>query len=181
MFADNTLTPKEATRLCALGTLALEEAQAEAMTYAALAESVRHFTGHVMGPSLDVRAPALARSTSAGLASSSADNGEEILRITDAGRVEFIALMTADLRSSGAEINKLIIALKFRFLHLLDSNARREQADVLTNATDRELARLDGLRRHHAGDEGYLAAWLDHEVDALESRLSWLENLAAEF
>ena len=49
MFSDNTLTPKEAIRLCALGTLAQGHSR-----YSALANTVRHFVGHVLGPSLDL-------------------------------------------------------------------------------------------------------------------------------
>ena len=49
MFADNTLTPKETVRLCALGTLALGETRSET-----LANSIRHFISHITGPSLDV-------------------------------------------------------------------------------------------------------------------------------
>ena len=42
MFADNTLTPEEAVRLCALGTMALRP-----MTYAGLANSIRHFISRI--------------------------------------------------------------------------------------------------------------------------------------
>ena len=65
MYTDNTLTPKEAVRLCALGTLSIQPmpygAQSSmsygaqsSMPYGALAESIRHFVSHVIGPSLDV-------------------------------------------------------------------------------------------------------------------------------
>lgn len=49
MFSDNTLTPKEAVRLCALGAIA-----SKPMRYSELAGSVRHFTGRIMGPSLEL-------------------------------------------------------------------------------------------------------------------------------
>ncbi len=48
MFADNTLTPKEAVRLCALGTLALGPTR-----YGGLANSIRHFISRITGPSLE--------------------------------------------------------------------------------------------------------------------------------
>jgi len=51
MFADNTLTPKEAIRLCALGTLALAE---QPLRYSELASAIRHFTSRITGPSLDI-------------------------------------------------------------------------------------------------------------------------------
>ena len=49
MYRDNTLIPSEAVRLLALGILATRECP-----YAELAHEVRHFVGHVVGPSLDL-------------------------------------------------------------------------------------------------------------------------------
>ena len=49
MYRDNTLIPSEAVRLLALGLLA-----GRPMSYAQLAREVRHFTGRIMGPSLDL-------------------------------------------------------------------------------------------------------------------------------
>lgn len=49
MFADKTLTPREAVRLCALGTIA-----AAPMRYSELASSVRHFISRLAGPSVDL-------------------------------------------------------------------------------------------------------------------------------
>jgi len=173
MFADNTLTPKEAIRLCALGTLA-----AAPMSYAALANSVRHFTSHMLGPSLDLMGTSIELLKYEGLiVSSEGDDGD--LRITDAGREELRTLLTARLRMGAAELNKLIIALKFRFLHLLARDEQVFQADLLLEACENELARLDDLRRHHAGDEGHIVDWLDHEISQAESRLDWLTRFQA--
>ena len=52
MYRDNTLVPREAVRLLALGILRTRE-----ITYSELAAEVRHFTGHMVGPSLDLVAP----------------------------------------------------------------------------------------------------------------------------
>jgi hypothetical protein len=49
MYRDNTLIPSEAIRLLALCVLATRECP-----YAELAHEVRHFVGHVVGPSLDL-------------------------------------------------------------------------------------------------------------------------------
>ncbi|HYN38325.1 MAG TPA: hypothetical protein VES39_03645, partial [Rhodospirillales bacterium] len=49
MYADQTLTPKEAIRLCALGTLALAP-----MRYGELAVSIRHFISRVIGPTPEI-------------------------------------------------------------------------------------------------------------------------------
>ncbi|MBL6929589.1 MAG: hypothetical protein ISR44_10495 [Rhodospirillales bacterium] len=172
MYADNTLTPKEAIRLCALGTLALGPRH-----YAALANAVRHFTGHMLGPSLDLMGTSIELLKYEGLieAVDAGDTeGEAQIRITESGLTELRTLLTAGLRSGAAELNKLLVALKFRFLHLLDTEDRIAQVDLLIELCENELARLDDLRHYHAGDDGFVVDWLDHEVGQAQSRLVWL-------
>ncbi|MCG8508452.1 MAG: hypothetical protein MI741_04420 [Rhodospirillales bacterium] len=174
MYADNTLTPKEAIRLCALGTLALGPCR-----YAALANAVRHFTGHMLGPSLDLMGTSIELLKYEGLIESDGGEAEPDgteLRINHAGREELRKLLTAGLRSGAAELNKLIVALKFRFLHLLDADDQAAQADLLVEVCENELARLDDLRQYHADDDGFVIAWLDHEIGQAEARLAWLES-----
>lgn len=174
MYADNTLTPKEAVRLCALGTLAQRP-----LRYGALAEAVRHFVSHVLGPSLDVMGASLELLKYEGLIAAVEGEGMEDdadLAITDEGRQELRALLTANVRTGATELNKLIVTLKFRFLHLLEQVDQRNQADLLLDVCEGELARLEDLRQHHAGDRGYLVEWLDHDIDLVESRLAWLES-----
>ena len=172
MFSDNTLTPKEAIRLCALGTLAMAP-----MSYAALATSVRDFVSHVIGPSPEVMGHSIELLKYEGLVESAETRGDALLRVTEAGRAETRLLLTANVRAAATELNKLIIALKFRFLHLLEPADQYEQADLLVEASEQELARLDDLRQRHAGDDGYLIPWLDHDVGLLEARLAWLTEL----
>ncbi len=176
MYADSTLTPKEATRLCALGTLALAP-----LRYSALATAVRHFIGRVLGTSLDLMAPAIELLKYEGLVRPVSGQGMEDdaeLAITDKGRLELRTLLTANLRSGASELNKLVISLKFRFLHLLDAAERRHQADMLMDVCEAEIARLQDLKQTHAGDSGYLGAWLEHDIGQLQARLVWLEGLA---
>ncbi|MBM3566313.1 MAG: hypothetical protein FJX42_09405 [Alphaproteobacteria bacterium] len=176
MFSDNTLTPREAIRLCALGTLA-----SQPMRYSALANSIRHFISRVLGPSLDLMGTSIELLRLEGLVRAADGIGMEddaLLEITDAGRRELKALLTANVRAAGTEINKLIVALKFRFLHHLDAAERQGQIDLLMEACEKEIARLEDLRAHHAGDQGYLAAWLDQDIAALKRRVDWLESFA---
>jgi len=174
MYPDNTLTPKEAVRLCALGTLA-----SDAATYSALANSIRHFMSRVLGPSLDVMGTSVELLKYEGLIETveSADaDANELLAITDAGRDAFRELLTANLRATATDLNKLIIALKFRFLHLLPPEDRRHQAEILVETSETELTRLIDLRQFHSDDDGHLGDWLDQEIGQLEARLSWLEQ-----
>ena len=174
MYTDNTLTPKESVRLCALGTLA-----SRPMTYSGLANAIRHFVNRIMGPSLDVLGTSVELLRYEGLVED--QNGtdkqdEPLLAITEAGRGELRTLLTANVRPVANELNKLIVALKFRFMHLLDPLERQTQAELLVDVCENELARLDDLRRQHAGDEGHLIRWLDHDISLLETRLAWLKE-----
>lgn len=173
MFADHTLTPKEALRLAALGTLALAPS-----TYGALAEAIRHFVSRVVGPSPEIMGHSIELLKYEGLVETVDGAGDRaVLRLTDAGRREMRTLLTANLRAADSSLNKLIVALKLRFLHLLDAEDQRAQADLLVEMCEQQLARLDDLRQHHAADGGYLVAWLDHDIDQIEQRLAWLTHL----
>lgn len=173
MYKDNSLIPSESIRLAALGILA----QAP-RPYAQLASEVRHFSGRIVGPSLDLMGPSLELLRVEGLVEAEGAGGDNaLLRITDAGRAELRRLLTANLRGPIGEMNKLIIALKMRFLHLLDRADQQMQAEILIDVCEQELARLTDLRRHHADEPGHLIPWLDHDIAEVEGRLAWFRAL----
>jgi len=175
MYRDNTLIPTEAIRLAALGALATED-----MTYAAVAEDVRHFTQRIVGPSLDLVGTPLELLIVEGLIEPVDGKGMEDnarLRITDAGRAELVRLMTSSVRAPINDISKLIIALKMRFLHLLDGSDRQEQVDLMVDMITRELARLSDLRANYAGEPGFFLDWLDQDIAATQARLAWFRDL----
>ena len=177
MYPDNTLTPKEATRLCALGTLA-----GGPMRYSALAGAARDFISHILGPSAELMGTSIELLKYEGLIEAVGGKGMEDdseLAITEAGREELRTLLTANIRTGATELNKLVVTLKFRFLHLLDPDERRAQADLLVEIYTSELVRLIDLRERHARDTGFLAEWLDHDIRLLERRIAWLEDFRA--
>jgi len=176
MYRDNTLIPSEAVRLLALGLLAEGDKR-----YDALASEVRYFISHVVGPSLELMAPPLELLKVEGLIDAvdsvgSADD-QVLLQISPAGRAELTRLLTANLRAPVNDINKLILALKMRFLHLLDVAEQRLQVEVLIEMSERELARLTELRDKHAREPGFLAPWLDHDIVEITTRLDWFHEL----
>jgi len=180
MYADNTLTPKEAVRLCALGTLAIAP-----MRYGDLAVSIRHFISRVIGPTPEIMGHSIELLRYEALVETiEGEDDAALLRITDDGLAEMRTLLVANLRPSNTELNTLITALKFRFMDLLPPAERHAQAELLTAAVEREMARLKDLRRHPSGAAGILPDWLDHHIETLESRLAWLgrlrDRLAAE-
>lgn len=179
MYADQTLTPKEATRLCVLGTLAQA---AEPVRYSALALAARHFISRVSGPSLDLMGTSIELLKFEGLVEAIDGKGIEDdarLAVTEAGRQALAELLTARIRATSSDLNTLIVTLKFRFLHLLPTADQLAQIDLLAEACDAELGRLVDLRRHHAEDPGHLAARLDHDIAILEARHAWLTAFRA--
>ncbi len=184
MYRDNTLIPSEAIRLLALGILATGE-----RPYAALAREVRHFIGHVVGPSLDLVGAPIEVLKVEGLIEEIETQSAEPkpgpdsappLHITEAGRTELTRLLSSNLRAPVSDINKLIITLKMRFLHLIEPAERRLQAEIMIEMCERQLARMTELRGHHVDAPGHLSAWLDHEIDQTRERLEWFRNLQAE-
>ena len=176
MYTDNTLTPKEAIRLCALGILSNG-----AKRYSALAGEVRHFVSHMIGPSIDVLSPSMELLKYEGLVKSIDGSGMEddaTLEITDKGSVELHTLLTANLRMGATELNKLIIALKFKFLHLLSPQEQQDQAELLIDVYESALARMDNLRQTQTDNAGHLGDWLDHDIDTIQRRLVWLKNFS---
>ena len=179
MYRDNTLIPTEAIRLAALGTLMERDAR-----YGALASEVRYFVGRIIGPSLDLLGTSLELLTYEGLIE--AVGGEEgeasatdaLLRITQQGRAAFAELMTSHVRAPINDVSRLVVALKMRFLHLLDAPARAEQSAMLVEMCETELARLEDLRTRYR--EGKLADWLALEIGYLRSRLDWFRSLAGD-
>jgi len=178
MFADNTLTPKEAVRLCALGLIARAPQR-----YSELAGAVRHFISRVAGPQIDLMGTSVELLRYEGLVEAIDGAGMEDdaqLSITAAGRRELVNLLTARLRP-GSDLSKLVVALKMRFLDLLEPAQQRAQADLMVETVEGELSRLIDLRGAFAGDgDGcHLTDWLDHDIELLEARLTWLEDFSA--
>jgi len=174
MYKDNSLIPTEAVRLAALGLLTEGP-----RSYAELADEVRHFTSRIVGPSLDLIGPPIEVLRVEGLIESAGGGAgpAAALRITEAGRQELMRLLGANLRGPLGEFNKLVIALKLRFLPLLEPAARRLQAELLAEICERELTRLTDLRRHYEGRSGHLIDWLDHDIAQVEQRLGWFRSL----
>lgn len=177
MYRDNTLIPTETIRLAALGTLLERDVR-----YSVLASEIRAFVGGMIGPSLDLLGTSLELLTYEGLIE--VVDGEEgeasvtdgRLRITEQGRDAFARLMTSQVRAPVNDVSRLVIALKLRFLHLLDDAARAEQSHLLVEMCETELARLEDLKKRFG--EAELGAWLGLEVDLIKSRLNWFRSLA---
>ncbi len=179
MFRDNSLMPKEAIRLTALALL-----RQGPRGYAQLADEVRHFTTRFWGPTLDIMASSIELMRLEGLIETAEEGetpGAALLRLSDGGESELHDLLRATVRVTTNDFNKLVVALKLRFIDLLPPDERRDQVETLIEMREGELARLCDLRATAHADEGsYFLRWLDHDVDRCERDLAWLRDLRSE-
>jgi hypothetical protein len=169
MFRDKTLIPTEAIRVLALGLIADRPRR-----YADLAQELRRFIGLVLGPSLDMLAPSLELLRFEGLAAPNGNGTDSELVITEAGRAELMNLLRANVRAPVNDTNRLVIALKFKFLHLLPADEQKTQLALLADLYETERGRLEELRAKD-GDATF-AAWLDHEIALMGERIAWLQR-----
>ncbi|MFQ5959447.1 MAG: hypothetical protein ACE5LF_08780, partial [Alphaproteobacteria bacterium] len=138
------------------------------------------FTSRYWGPTLDVMASSIELLRFEGLIETAAEGqtpATAVLRLTETGRAELDGLLSATVRAPGNDFNKLVVALKLRFMHLLPRDEQREQAETLIEMREAELARLNDLRAASAGDEGHFRRWLDHNIAQIEADLAWFREL----
>jgi hypothetical protein len=179
---DQSLIPSTAVRLTALGILSEGDKR-----YGELAVEVRNFIARMIGPTLDVLGTSIELLRHEGLIEPigrRAGPGQSLtadtqVHLTDAGRAALHELLLGQLRTPMNDISRLIVALKLRFLHLLEPEQRRSQIDMLIELTTSELARLADLRAHRPAGEEVFADWLGQEIAQTEARLAWYRQLAA--
>ena len=171
MYADNTLTPREAIRLCALGILA-----AGPQPYDDVVFAVRHFVSRMTGPSLDLMGESIELLRFEGLVVGTA-GPQAPLAITEQGCLVLADLLRANVRAGSGAMNDLVIALKIRFLHLLSAEERCNQAELMIEACEIELARIEDL---NVDESGHLADWLAIEARRLNERIAFLKKLTGE-
>lgn len=179
MFRDNSLIPTEALRLAMLGFLAEGPKR-----YADLAATVRRFASRMAGPSLDLLAPSLELLRFEGLVAPM--DGESMednpaLRLTDDGRTALLGLLSANMKPLANDLNKLVVALKLRFLNLLDREDQLVQLEMLEDLYRNERARLIDLKANEEAAimDGLLPAWLDQEIVQAEARIAWCQEMQA--
>ena len=169
MYRDKSLVPSETVRLAALGLLT-----EGAKSYAELASVVRHMSARLAGPSLDLLGPSIELLKVEELTAPARD---DLLAITAKGQEELKRLLRASLRGPIGEVNKLIIALKLRFLSVLDREEQLLQVEMLAEIFEQELVRLKDLRAQLAERKDLLLDWVDHDIAQVGARIAWFQVL----
>ena len=175
MYRDNSLIPKEAIRMAALGALVTQ-----ARSYAEIAAEVRQFAARIVGPSLDLLGTSIELLKLEGLIAPTGDGADldaEMLCLTDDGRRALEAYLTTNIRPGTSDLNKLVIALKLRFIDVLGAEERLDQLEGLKRMYEGEQARLRDLADHNEWSDGLMPSWLDIELDMVARRIQWCEGL----
>jgi hypothetical protein len=171
MYRDNSLIPLEAMRIAALGALAEKP-----MRYADVAADVRRFASRIVGPSLDLMGSSVEVLRAEGLIAPIDAGADPVLSLTEAGRADLATLLKAGLRATNTELNRLVVALKMRFLHLLPPHDRRDQVQLLHSLLTAERERYLDLQM--SSGDALFADWLKFEIEAMNARLAWLDRFA---
>ena len=178
-FHDHSLIPAEAVRLAALALLADGP-----RPYGELAVEVRRFTSRMLGPSLDVLGTSIELLRHEGLIEpigrragpSQSLSADTSVQLTEVGRTELKELLTSRVRAPMTDLSRMVVALKLRFLHLLEPAEQKAQFEMLVELTTAELARLADLRTQNAQPGDTFGAWLDQEITQTEQRRAWYER-----
>jgi hypothetical protein len=178
-FRDHSLIPAEAVRLAALGLLA-----AGPRPYGDLAVEVRRFASRMLGPSLDIlgtsiellRHEGLIKPVGAPTSPSHSLRAETAVELTPPGREALHELLTSRVRAPMSDLTRMVVALKLRFLDLLQPAEQRAQFEMLVELATAELARLADLRGQDGHGDNALGDWLSQEISQTEERRAWYQR-----
>jgi hypothetical protein len=175
VYRDNSLIPKEAIRMAALGALVKRD-----RPYAEIAGEVRQFAARVVGPSLDLLGTSIELLKLEGLIAAIeplSGTDDEMLRLTEDGRHALEAYLQTNIRPGTSDLNKLVIALKLRFIDVLDRQDQRDQLEGLKRMYEGEKVRLHDLSSHDEWSDGLMPDWLNIELDMVSRRIDWCDAL----
>ena len=159
--------------MAALGALAKRD-----RPYAEVAGEVRQFAARIVGPSLDLLGTSIELLKLEGLVVS-ADKmaDDDMLRLTDDGRSALESYLRTNIRPGTSDLNKLVIALKLRFIDLLGPAEQCDQLEGLKRMYQGEEVRLRDLSSHDEWSDGLMPDWLSIELDMVSRRIEWCDTL----
>lgn len=174
MYRDNSLIPREAIRMATLGALVERE-----RSYNDVSSEVRNFISRIVGPSLDLLGTSIELLKVEGLIEEGQQSDtldEETLRLSDSGMKELKEYLRSNVRSGGSDLNKLVVALKLRFIDVLDPEHKLDELLGLKTMYESEKARLSDLQTQSQWLTGLLKESLKLELSIAQDRINWCSD-----
>ena len=174
MYRDNSLIPRETIKMAALGALIERE-----RSYDDIANEVRSFISRIVGPSLELMGTSIELLKVEGLIETVNDNDKDdasLLRLSPAGLQELKEYLRSNLKSGGSELNKLVIALKLRFIDILNDDERRDQFLAIRDIYHNEKRRLDDLKNQTTWLTGFLLESIELDLYVVNKRIEWCDQ-----
>jgi hypothetical protein len=94
---------------------------------------------------------------------------------------ELKTYLRSTIRSGGSDLNKLVVALKLRFIDVLDFSDKYEQLISLRTMYEGEKGRLQDLGNYKEWSSGLLPELLKLELTVAEKRISWCQEQLNKF
>ena len=160
--------------MAALGALIERE-----RSYDDIANEVRSFISRIVGPSLELMGTSIELLKVEGLIEAVNDNDEgdtSLLRLSPAGLQELKEYLRSNLKSGGSELNKLVIALKLRFIDILNDDERRDQFLAIRDIYHNEKRRLEDLKKQTAWLTGFLLESIELDLSVVNKRIEWCDQ-----
>ena len=174
MYRDNSLIPRETIKMAALGALIERE-----RSYDDIANEVRSFISRIVGPSLELMGTSIELLKVEGLIETVNDNDKDdasLLRLSPAGLQELKEYLRSNLKSGGSELNKLVIALKLRFIDILNDDERRDQFLAIRDIYHNEKRRLDDHKNQTTWLTGFLLESIELDLYVVNKRIEWCDQ-----
>jgi hypothetical protein len=107
------------------------------------------------------------------------DNDEDdasLLQLSPSGLQELREYLRSNLKSGGSELNKLVIALKLRFIDILDDDEKRDQLLAIRDMYYNEKRRLEDLKNQTTWLTGFLLESLELDLFVVNKRIEWCDQ-----
>ena len=160
--------------MAALGALIERE-----RSYEDLANEVRSFISRFVGPSLELMGTSIELLKLEGLIETvdDKDKGDaSLLQLSSAGLQALKDYLRSNLKSGGSELNKLVIALKLRFIDILSDDERRDQLLAIRDMHHNEKRRLEDLKTQTTWLTGFLLESIELDLFAVNKRIEWCDR-----